>query len=167
MTVTRRGTTFHLRKRIPRRFSRVDDRAFVWVSLHTDSESHAKKKAAVVWAEMIEAWEAKLAGVQDDGEQRMASARNLAAQRGFRFLPASGVAMLPLNEVLDRVERVTARKGRVDKLEAAALLGGAKPPLLTVTKAFKRVRRRMIWNSGADFGSEGAGSSSSCYAAWR
>ena len=29
------------------------------------------------------------------------------------------------------------------------------------------VRRRMIWNSGADFGSEGAGSSSSCYAAWR
>jgi hypothetical protein len=33
--------------------------------------------------------------------------------------------------------------------------------------AERGVRRRMIWNSGADFGSEGAGLSSSCYAAWR
>ena len=29
------------------------------------------------------------------------------------------------------------------------------------------VRRRMIWNSLADFGAEGAGSSGSDYAAWR
>lgn len=145
MTVTRRGTTFHLRKRIPRRFLRVDDRAFVWVSLHTDSESHAKKKAAVVWAEMIEAWEAKLAGAQDDGEERMAAARSLAARRGFRFLLAPDVARLPIGEILDRAEKVVTPKGRIDKLEAAALLGGAKPPLLTVTKALKR-----YWNVSRD-----------------
>ena len=31
----------------------------------------------------------------------------------------------------------------------------------------QNVRRRMIWNSLADFGAEGAGSSGSDYAAWR
>jgi ATP-dependent Lon protease len=42
-------------------------------------------------------------------------------------------------------------------------------PILIVDDICKMqtFRRRMIWNSGADFGSEGAGSSSSCYAAWR
>lgn len=45
MSIVRRGTTFHLRKRVPRRYMPVETREFVLLSLHTDSESAAKLKA--------------------------------------------------------------------------------------------------------------------------
>ena len=62
MTRLRRGTTYYIRKRVPQRFASVEHRDIVWVSLHTDSERLAKSKATAAWSEMIEAWEARLAG---------------------------------------------------------------------------------------------------------
>jgi integrase len=138
MTIQRRGNTFYLRKRVPQRFKRVEDRDMVFLSLHTDSESIAKVKATKIWADMIEAWEAKLDGDDADAFQRMEAARNLAAKRGFRFLSADKVAKLPLEEVLERVEKSLRPSGKVDKLEAEALLGGARPPRLTVSRALDR-----------------------------
>ncbi len=41
--VIRRGDTWHLRKRVPKRYHRVEPRNVVWVSLHTDSESIARQ----------------------------------------------------------------------------------------------------------------------------
>ncbi|WP_126975611.1 DUF6538 domain-containing protein [Frigidibacter oleivorans] len=133
-----RGSTYHIRKRVPRRYRDVEDRDYVWISLHTDSPEIARRKAPAVWTDMIEAWEAKLEGRGDDAANRMAAARNLAAKRGYRFLSAAEVARLPLPELLDRVEAVVTSKGRLDIAEAEALLGGAKPPRLTVTKALER-----------------------------
>lgn len=40
-----RSKTFQLYRRVPRRYSSVEPRKFVWVSLHTDSPSVAKSKA--------------------------------------------------------------------------------------------------------------------------
>lgn len=37
MTIMKRGSTYHLRKRVPRRYERVEERKSIWVSLHTDS----------------------------------------------------------------------------------------------------------------------------------
>lgn len=42
MSIVRRGSNFHLRKRVPLRYLRVEPRVTVWISLHTDSESVAK-----------------------------------------------------------------------------------------------------------------------------
>lgn len=94
---------------------------------------------------MIEAWEAKLAGDTSDAESRFAAARDLAAARGFRYLKAGDVARLPTEELLDRVESVSVRKGAPDPIEARAFLGGAPEPPITVSRALE-----LYWTLAAD-----------------
>ncbi|MBB1493390.1 hypothetical protein H5395_18360 [Paracoccus sp. MC1854] len=98
MAIKARGSRgkLSLYKRVPARYEAIAPRKFVWVALHTDSPSLAQRKADAVWSEMIEAWEAKLAVDITDAEQRFQAARDLAAARGFRFLPVNKVAQVPL-----------------------------------------------------------------------
>lgn len=86
------------------------------------------------------AWEAKLAGDSADAEQRFAAARDLAEARGFRYMRSDQVAKLPIEELRDRFAAVPGFKdqpGNPDMIEAAAVLGGAKEPPLTVSKALE------------------------------
>lgn len=119
------GTTFYLRRRIPKRYHGVVDGRAVRLSLHTDSQSVAKAKAERVWSDLIESWEARLAGDTADAEARLAAAKNLAAARGYRFMMANEVARLPTDDFLSRVAEVAkgSRPGRTDMLAADALLG--------------------------------------------
>ena len=135
MSITRRGDTFHLRRRVPRRYRDVEPRDTVWISLHTDSETVAKSKADRAWLQMIEAWEARLAGDTEDAEARYAAAQELARVRGFRYLDAGRVAKLPLEALIERVEAVPAPAGQPDKAEVAAIMGTVPEPQLTVSKA--------------------------------
>ncbi|TQM92439.1 DUF6538 domain-containing protein [Roseinatronobacter monicus] len=135
MKLIQRGTTYYIRKRVPQRFAAVESRQTVWISLHTDSLTLAQTKAPAAWAEMNEAWEARLAGDTDDAEKRFEAARELAQARGFRYLPANRVAALPTRVILDRVEAVGTAAGEPDKLDAAAILGGAQEPPVTVQGA--------------------------------
>ena len=137
MKLIQRSTTYYIRKRVPQRFATVEPRQTVWISLHTDSQTLAETKAPAAWAEMIEAWEARLAGHSEDAEHRFEAARQLAQARGFRYLPAKKVASLPTDLVLDRIEAVRTIAGDPDKLDAAAILGGAQEPKLTVQRALE------------------------------
>ena len=138
MKLMRRNQILHIRKRVPRRYRSVEEREFFWVSLHTDSEAVARLKAPIIWAEMIEAWEAKLAGDTSDADGRITAAKNLAAKRGYRYLPVASVAQLPMTELLDRAERIVTPSGKVDLIEADALLGLLGEPEVTVTKALEQ-----------------------------
>lgn len=129
---TKNGT-LHLYKRVPVRYASVEPRKFVWVSLHTDSASAAEMKAKGVWQQMLDGWEAKLAGDTTDAEARFEAARQLAAARGFRYLGAPAVAKLPRGELLERV--AAFREG--DAKEAAAVLGGAEEPDITISRALE------------------------------
>jgi integrase len=132
--------TLYLYMRVPKRYAAVEPRKLVWISLHTDSPSVAKTKEAVTWEQMLAAWEAKLAGDTADAEQRFQAARDLAEARGFRYMRAEQVAKLPVEELRDRFKAVPGFKAQPDNpdmLEAAALLGGAKEPPLTVSKALE------------------------------
>lgn len=138
MSIFSRSGTYYLRKRVPRRYQAVELRAIVWISLHTDSETVAKVKAPAAWSEMIEAWEARLAGDTSDAEARFDAARELAAVRGHRYLTASRLAKeLPADELLRRIEAIPMRNGKPDKIEAAALLGGVDEPQITVRRALE------------------------------
>jgi len=143
MTIVRRASTFHLRKRVPLRYRRVEPRETVWISLHTDSETVAK--APVAWQQMVEGWEARMAGDTSDAERRFEAARDLAAVRGYRYMNATQVAALPREDLLARIEAVPERAGRPDKAEAAALLGGAQEPKITVKRALD-----LYWTLAAD-----------------
>jgi integrase len=145
MNIMKRGNTFHLRKRVPRRYQSVEERESVWVSLHTDSESIAKTKAPIAWQHLVEAWEARMAGDTADAERRFEAAKELAAVRGFRYLPVAKVAELPREEVLARIEAARGRDGEPDLREAAAVLGAVPEPQITVTRALD-----LYWGLAAD-----------------
>lgn len=66
----KRGDHDYLRKRVPSRYAAIDPRSVIQISLFTDSLEIARRKAAEVWAELIEAWEAKLDGSDAEGEAR-------------------------------------------------------------------------------------------------
>ncbi len=140
-----RGNSYQLYKRVPKRYAEVEERTFVWLSLHTDSASLAHSKADRAWSQMIEAWEARLQGDTVDAEQRLAAARDLAAARGFRYLDAGAVAKLPTSEMLKRIEAVPVRSGMPDKIEAAAILGGAPESMIKVSNALN-----LYWSLAAD-----------------
>lgn len=145
MTIVQRASTFHLRQRVPLRYRRVEARETVWISLHTDSESVAKVKAPVAWQQMVEGWEARMAGDTSDAERRFEAARELAAVRGYRYMNAGQVAALPREDLLARVEAIPEQAGRPDKAEAAAILGGAQEPQITVARALE-----LYWTLAAD-----------------
>lgn len=133
MSIAKRGNIFHLRRRVPRRYRVVEPREVVWISLHTDSETVAKSKADRAWSQMIEAWEARLAGNSVDANLRYGAARDLAAARGFGYLDAGAVAKMPVEEVVERVEAISAPGGE----PAAALLGSVPEPQMKITKALE------------------------------
>ncbi|ABD54914.1 DUF6538 domain-containing protein [Jannaschia sp. CCS1] len=137
MGIAKRGRLYHLRRRVPRRYCGVEPRETVWISLHTDSETVAMSKADRAWSQMIEAWEARLAGNSDDAEARYEAARDLARVRGFRYLDVGAVAKLPVEDVVERVEAIPATMDQLDAIEGAALLGAAPEPCTTVTKTLE------------------------------
>lgn len=138
MTIMKRGSTYHLRKRVPRRYEGVEERKSIWVSLHMDSLSVAQQKAPIAWQHIVEGWEARLAGDTSDAEKRFEAAKDLAAVRGFRYLPAPQIAKLPQDQLLARVEAVKERKdGELDMRDTAALMGGVSEPPITVTRALE------------------------------
>src|SRR5690606_7401694 len=84
-----------------------------------------------------DAWEARLAGDSADAERRFEAARELAQVRGYRYLSADRVAALPREEFLDRVRAAVKPDGEPDRIEAAAVLGGATEPGITVERALE------------------------------
>jgi integrase len=145
MAIKRRGKTLSLYKRVPKRYASIEPRKFVWLALHTDSETVAHSKAGPAWDALIEGWEAKLAGDTSDAEQRFAAARELAAVRGFRYMRADQVAKLPTDELLERVAAIGGTDDHPDVRDAEAVLGAAQEPEITVTKALE-----LYWTLTAD-----------------
>jgi len=137
MKFVNRNGTLHFRKRVPRRFADIEPREYVWISLHTDLEDVAKRKAGAVWEEMLEACEAKLNGDTEDHEQRLVAAKHLAGIRGYRYLPSSKVLKLPDDEFYARVRAVVRKDGTIDDREADALLGAVPKPKLTLSESLK------------------------------
>lgn len=86
MSIFKRSNRYQLRRRVPRRYGSVEPRDTIWVSLHTDSEIVARSKADRVWSQLIEAWEARLAGDTAAAEKCYEAAQELARIRGFRYL---------------------------------------------------------------------------------
>lgn len=145
MALIIRGTTYYLRRHVPGRYSSVESRVEILHSLHTDSRPVAEKKALLVWDDLVEAWEARLAGDTEDAEMRYKAARNLAKLRGFRYLPGAQVAQLPLKDLMARIDAVPAVRGKPNAGEADALLGLVDPPAITITKALE-----LFWDLADD-----------------
>lgn len=130
-----RNGTYHFRKRVPRRYASVEPIPILQLGLHTDSLEIARIKAPQVWAEMIEAWEAKLDGDSAEGEARLTAARNIAQRRGFRFLHVQDVARLPLKEIMARMDAIPNAPTRADLPVIEAVLGTPPPSGVKISEA--------------------------------
>jgi len=137
MKLQKRNNIYYLRKRVPARYLPVEDRASFYVSLKTDSLALAQQKAAAIWNEQVELWEARLAGDDVEVSRRHASAQAIALSRGFRYLHAADVADLPRRELLKRIEAIPDHEGTPDKTIAAAVLGTVAAPVITVSRALE------------------------------
>lgn len=133
MKPTLRNGIFHLRRRVPIRFASVEQRKEIWISLKTDSQQEARGKMDAAWQSVLAAWEARLAGKGEDADAIMESARNLAQQRGFRYLPLDRVAQLPIMDIVRRMEQTVDKDGQLDPAMATAVLGTAKPAKVRTT----------------------------------
>lgn len=137
MSIFKRSGTYQLRKRVPKRYQEIEPRGTVWISLHTDSETIAQNKAERAWSQMIEAWEARLAGDALGAQERYEAVQELARIRGFRYLDIDAVTRLPIEEVVRRVASVPEIAGAPDRVEATALLGTAEKPKINVQAALE------------------------------
>lgn len=135
MTLLLRAGTWHVSRRVPRRYRSVEPRGYFCMSLKTDSRAEAERKAADAWTSALASWEAALDGDTTRAAQHYIHARKIAQKRGFRFLPVDEVARLPLDELLARVEAAHDRLGRPKTVEAPAVLGTIRKPRITVEKA--------------------------------
>jgi len=152
MSIVRRGSTYHLKRRVPKRYRTIEHREFVYLSLKTDSKETALAKAKAAWERLIDSWEARLVGNTEDAELRYEAARDLARARGYRFMSMNKIVQLPLPDVLDRIEAAQDQDGKIDLLDAEALLGGAQQPKITVSRALdiyldKTADRRSNWDT--------------------
>ncbi|VDC29487.1 hypothetical protein PARPLA_03105 [Rhodobacteraceae bacterium THAF1] len=86
MSIIKRGKRLSLYRRVPSQYAAVDKRTFVKMSLGTDSYELAEAKAPAIWQQLVEGWEAKLAGEDADAERAFEAAQKLAVARGFRYL---------------------------------------------------------------------------------
>lgn len=132
-----RGTTYHLKRRVPKRFAKIDGRQFIYQSMHTDSLEEAKRRAGEYWQQMLDAWEAERAGETKLARDRFEVARDIAKRLGYGWLPAIEVANLPLNELLDRIEAVNNAAGDPVNIRAEAVLGARDEPPFVLSEALK------------------------------
>ncbi|MEM7212884.1 MAG: DUF6538 domain-containing protein [Pseudomonadota bacterium] len=128
----RQGRWWHLRRRVPKRFEKVEDRKQISVALNTEDEAEANRKAVNVWDELLATWELRLQGKSDDAEARYQSALTIAASRGFRYQPAADVAEAPVDEIVRRIAEADQTPA-----EAPALLGAVPEPDITVSRALE------------------------------
>lgn len=135
MAIVLRNKRYHLVQEVPKRFKGVEPRRLIWQSLHTDSESEARTKAAVASEQLLAGWQLLLDGDSDEAARRFAAVKRIAARRRIEYLPAELVAELPLEERLKRVEEISIFQGSPNRVEARAFLGGVREPGVTINKA--------------------------------
>lgn len=155
-----RGTTWWLKRRVPKRYATIEPRKEIWESLKTDSLSVAMQKSEGVWLGYIEGWEARLDGRDGDAAQKFRAAQQLAAVRGFQFLAIEKLEQAPLDEILSRVANVRRSDGSLDREVADAVLGVTELPHLKLTglvdhveqisahdNKFKNTEQMRLWRS--------------------
>ena len=127
---------WYLVKRVPRRLAGLilgrDGKPIsqVRVALRTDSKAEARRKAPAVEAEILAEWEAVAAGNSGSARARYQAARDLAAAKGFAYVPSDALIAGDLRDLVDRVLSLERPGGEVaNPAEFEAVLGLVPPAM--------------------------------------
>lgn len=135
-----RGSTWHLRMRVPTKYRSVEKRSEIHLSLKTDSERRARELLPAVEAQIISDLDAliELQPGARDRSASLAAANRIATSRGFSYRPVTALAEGPIEEILDRFAAMPATDGPE---VARALLGGIEEPGLRLSELADEVER--------------------------
>ncbi|WP_298307307.1 DUF6538 domain-containing protein [uncultured Erythrobacter sp.] len=147
----KRGPRWHYKRRVPDRVADLDDRGTIRVALKTKSLEIARLRRDALaeadelyWANLADAAgeDATAALRQQVATRRYRAATCRAMAHGFAYAPAEDLAqMADLAEIIARFALVDAKaRGApcdAERMESEALLGGVRPPDVTVSQAFK------------------------------
>lgn len=136
----RRGGTWHLRMRVPRRYASVERRRELHRTLHTGDEREANARLAVVERQVIAELDARLAGRDPVATSHYEAIAELAASRSFQYRTASELATGPVDDLLRRVADLRAKNDLPDSVAATALLGGVERPRETLLEVAERMK---------------------------
>lgn len=135
----KRGQTWHLRMRVPKRYLEVAGRKEIHRSLETDSERRARELLPAVKAQILTELDQMIAIKQrPDEAAAYRAAQKVAQARGFQYRPLSTIVSDPLDEVLDRVEAASADSAPET---VKALLGAVEEPALRLSALVDEVER--------------------------
>ena len=135
----KRGTTWHLRMRVPKRYLAVAGRNEIHRSLETDSERRARELLPDVKAKLLAELD-QMTVIKERPEEADAyrAAQKIAQARGFAYRPLSDLLEAPLEDLLERVEASSADPATET---AKALLGGVEEPALRLSGLVEEVER--------------------------
>ena len=127
----KRGDTWHLRMRVPKRYLAVAGRTEIHRSLATDSERRARELLPDVAAKILAELDEMAVIKQHPGDaDAYRAAQKIAQARGFAYRPLSDLLEAPLDDILDRVEAASADPASET---AKALLGAIDVPALMLS----------------------------------
>jgi integrase len=104
--IVKRGKVWWLRKRVPATYQHIEPQHTISMSLKTDSEVEAMRKAQRVWAEMIAGWEDALDGNTQSAARRFKIAKEDAGRMGLQYRSAADLADISVAEILRRAAAV-------------------------------------------------------------
>lgn len=134
--IHKRGKRWHLRWVVPARYKGVEERREIHVSLKTDSESEARKRADAAMADLIEELEARLAGSgRREAEVRFKRTVAMAEAMGLTYRRAADLLAGPVDGLVDAVLRAKQEDPTGKKREVAdAILGTAAEPVVMLSE---------------------------------
>lgn len=132
--IVKRNQTWHLRMRVPVRYSHIEKRAVLLRSLKTGDEREARARAAVVERQILSELDARLLGRETPGSRSHYDAIvTLTTARGFGYKTAEELADGDVMEALRRIESLVAAGDEPGSAAAKALLGAVERPRETLT----------------------------------
>lgn len=137
--LVQRGGVWRFRRRVPADLAALDPRKEVKRSTRKRDLAEAIVVAARINAELEAYWAALSAGqpaAQAEGAAQFDAAVKLARTLGLSYRPAVDIAQGDIGEIVRRLKLLEAKGLGEAPAAAAAALGGAVKPRLTVSKLF-------------------------------
>jgi len=139
----RRAGVWYYMRRVPGDVAHADRRVYAkattMIRVADDPNAVAAGPVAVAINAEVEAYWASIRNGQGANPKgRVEAARYLAQRRGFEYRPAAALAAGPLDEILKRLDALERHDVVDDRDEVEALLGGAKPDVISVSDLFSQ-----------------------------
>lgn len=135
--IRKRGNKFHYRRRVPSMFSELIGQTILQISLKTDSENKATRRA-IALNSYIENYFSSITPdtTQDSAAASFREIVKRAQFNGFNYQPADQVTnKSPLHEIINRAEFSKTAHIQNDTKTVKAIIGTKDKPEITLTRA--------------------------------